>query len=539
MATKKEQVAFELENPGGFVTQADQIGMNGKPLDEAVPEVDNNQDSNLDIKDSESNIIAQFAGGHFRTQKFDSAQTPSQKNTSNSELEFCDENGNVIARFKNGHFKTQKFDSSVEVVKGIVYVKDCGAKGDGATDDTTALENAFAKAYKDGKAVVFTDGTYIIRRPLTLRSRMEIYGSGNATVRKRQSATTRLSQALSENAETMYVNSVQGFQVGDYICVSSLNSTYPAARHCSVGYIKSIDKTNNAITFKSAYDSLKKGAVKNHAVGCYVTNSCAIFRSWGMFYECNDVYIHNLTLDGNRQDGEFGDWMNGCVHIDATTGTIEGIAYSFPARNLTCRDLTIQNSPFDAISDQGDGGATIENCKIVNPYMHGVHFGTYYDGATVINNVFDSTANGAGVFWCQNVQNVVVSGNRFLNCKKGCSDYEYGTAQQNSMIIGNIFVGIKSYVFDFSKTTENFKGKIIMSNNIIEKVKAIVANLIGKDNVIISNNIVRDFTTTPAYLFNLEDAENIVLSGNIAPSIVTIYNGNPTNLKEFGNSWNN
>lgn len=32
MATKKEQVAFELENPAGFVTQGGQIGWDGQPL---------------------------------------------------------------------------------------------------------------------------------------------------------------------------------------------------------------------------------------------------------------------------------------------------------------------------------------------------------------------------------------------------------------------------------------------------------------------------------------------------------------------------
>jgi hypothetical protein len=32
MATKKEQVAFELENPGGFVTQGSEVGWDGQPL---------------------------------------------------------------------------------------------------------------------------------------------------------------------------------------------------------------------------------------------------------------------------------------------------------------------------------------------------------------------------------------------------------------------------------------------------------------------------------------------------------------------------
>ena len=39
MATKKEQVAFELENPGGFVTQASEIGHNGGSLGMTIDDI--------------------------------------------------------------------------------------------------------------------------------------------------------------------------------------------------------------------------------------------------------------------------------------------------------------------------------------------------------------------------------------------------------------------------------------------------------------------------------------------------------------------
>lgn len=46
MANKKEQVAFELENPNGFVTQANQIGMGGQSVEQQVLGRDTNHDSN-------------------------------------------------------------------------------------------------------------------------------------------------------------------------------------------------------------------------------------------------------------------------------------------------------------------------------------------------------------------------------------------------------------------------------------------------------------------------------------------------------------
>lgn len=420
--------------------------------------------------------------------------------------------------------------------RDVVLVTDFGAKGDGYTDDTEALEEAFRCGYAFRKPVVFPSGEYVIRRSLTLRSGMEIYGVGRPTIRKKKSSTTRLAAQLSSGSSTMQVESADGFEVGDQITVSSIASTYPAARHCTVGYITAIE--GNAITFTSAYDAIKPGAVKKHAAGCYVTNSCAIMRSWGMFYECRDVYIHDLILDGNRVNGEFGDWMNGTIHIDATTGTQEGIPYTYSAGNLTVRDCTIMNSPFDGISDQSEGGATIENCKISNCYMHGVHFGTTYAKASVVNNDIRGTENGAAVFWCQNVEDIIVQGNRITNCKKGCSDYEYGTAGQNSIISGNVFDGIVSTVFDFSIDTDNFEGKIIIDGNIIKNCKSVVAKLPKKANVIFTSNTISNFVTTPGYLFNISDSSDMVFGFNIALGVSTIFSGTCQRLKDIGNSWN-
>lgn len=57
MANKKEQVAFELENPNGFVTQANQIGMNGKSVEQQVTGRDIKVNDNSSSIESKVNAI--------------------------------------------------------------------------------------------------------------------------------------------------------------------------------------------------------------------------------------------------------------------------------------------------------------------------------------------------------------------------------------------------------------------------------------------------------------------------------------------------
>lgn len=417
-------------------------------------------------------------------------------------------------------------------------VKSFGAKGDGVTDDTEALESAVEYGYENNVPVMFPEGTYMVRRPLTLRSNMEIYGVGNAIIKSMTSTTTDLTVMCSEGDETITVDSTSGFQVGDSITISSDYYGSAAARYCSVGYITAI--SGNTITFESAYDSVKTGAVKQHEVGCLVTNACAIFRSWGMLYECENVYIHNLTLDGNKQNDEWSDWLMGCIHIDACDyETVCGITYNKVQINPTFRDLIILSSHYDGISDQGIGGGTVENCKIENPHRNGIHFGTSYAGANVLNNIIEGAELGAGVFWCSGAEDIIVEGNRITGCNKGCSDYEYGTAGNKSIVTGNIFTDINSYVFDFSLGSAADQGTLIFSNNIIVDPNSSIARFKNRNKVVFANNVINSLESGISNLFDCTGSDKISFVGNIAPNTqATIISGSPTNVINSLNSWN-
>lgn len=61
-----------------------------------------------------------------------------------------------------------KVSSSNSSLEGYINVKDCGAKGDGVTDDYKILQDIFNEAKDKGINVYFPKGTYCISQPLTL-----------------------------------------------------------------------------------------------------------------------------------------------------------------------------------------------------------------------------------------------------------------------------------------------------------------------------------------------------------------------------------
>ena len=103
-----------------------------------------------------------------------------------------DENGKYIkTNWKNGDRitadKLNKIEESIEAVngnkiKGLINVKDFGAKGDGVTDDTTAIQQALNLDTGGFKWVYIPDGTYLINQvsKIKLKSNTRLEFSSDA-----------------------------------------------------------------------------------------------------------------------------------------------------------------------------------------------------------------------------------------------------------------------------------------------------------------------------------------------------------------------
>ena len=453
--------------------------------------------------------------------------------------------------------------------------RDYGAVGDGVTDDTEALERLFADAVEFKKAVYFPEGIYVIRRPLTLKSGMEIYGDGdNSVIRKIPAAWHKLTDAIhtgvynndEDHTITLKVDGISGYRVGDHCYISySSNPFDPAnakARFCSYGEIAEINEepfiengvTKYEVKFKSAFDSEKHGVVYNHPVGAVLSTSFPILRSWAFKDECVNVRIHDICLDGNRQTNgpeynnvtyEPMEWANGCIHFDAyATSKTNGISYNNHSYNHVVERCRLINSSFDGISDQGEGGLIVRDCVIENSAMHGVHMGTVFANAMISsNNMTGNGVRGAGVFYCQDVTNVIIDNNEIKSFNHGCSDEEYGTSGKYIVIRNNKFTDITGYVFDFLKASASSRGGgLLITNNQIVGLQSVLFSGKYLNDVVITNNTVSSVTTTPSTFIKATSSNCVIVVGNSIPSGTSVSQPvtatSTTNLINNSNSWN-
>lgn len=102
---------------------------------------------------------------------------------SNSDYKWCFQGEDKMYRFTfqgdshTGPITYNWIATPDEKTRGFYNIKDFGAKGDGTTDDTTALRSAFAYvAWRNGGVLTFPEGDYLVTQTLALPSNITIQG---------------------------------------------------------------------------------------------------------------------------------------------------------------------------------------------------------------------------------------------------------------------------------------------------------------------------------------------------------------------------
>ena len=213
---KKEKVAFQLTRPDAEtpVADASDIDLNGKPLNDVVPECVNSLGADLEIADENEEVLAEFKDGHFRTRDFDSRKTPKQESSENAQFEITDENGNAIADFKDGHFRTQRFDS-----RSAASINEDSSKGTAVFNITdkngnilVQFKNGHIKTKNfDSSNIKTNSGSDIINGYTTIKSNMKILCLGNSWARD----TVRLLWATANDAGVKDLTVCQAYQGGN------------------------------------------------------------------------------------------------------------------------------------------------------------------------------------------------------------------------------------------------------------------------------------------------------------------------------------
>jgi hypothetical protein len=381
---------------------------------------------------------------------------------------------------------------------GALNVRWFGAKGDNATDDTTALQAALTAAIAAGAVLIVPSGTYIASA-LTINGDLTLTGTG--TVKHKASTAGNLFEFSGTSKRWV----MQGLTLDGNCANQSALSTNMTVSVTGTGTRASPN------TFLAA--------------DCRFINNC----------------IGGITIVGgasaatNKQLAV----VRNCTFL----GGNDGVDVTYAPRYID-----IQYCPYVLVEgNHFDYGSTPSGTGPAGVVLYGQTGGSDKGRMTVIGNTFinvgrDAT-DGLGAIECYSWgSNIVVTGNRIeatrtrgINIK---ADAENVVITGNTIIglTGTYLVGAIACAAGVIGTTA--VGRFLIANNIIHDCKANGINVDGTAptgasvGVVISGNILSQIgagnSSSSVYAINLNNVSDFVVQGN------NIRDVNPTSYASGG-----
>lgn len=346
--------------------------------------------------------------------------------------------------------------ADVDALGMLVVTTDCGAAGDGTTDDTAAFEAAMTALAAGPKRVLFIPpGDFLLRRPVVPPSGCEIRGvPGRSRLFREHGVASPLAVDVPSAGETtVQVVDSSVFAVGDDVVVSDTGNFEWNGTHATV---TAIDGGTHTLTIDNPTLSPYSAAVG----GGRVVRVCSLIanhphhENTPLATPTTDVTIRGLVLDHNAgPDDPDGDFTVGVIHWEN-------------AVRVTVEDCQVRNAATDGISDQGrttptpgvgsDQQNAVTHCVVTGAARHGVHLGSSIRGVRVSDNVI-SDCGWMALFLCAHAQHTVFTGNVVTNCRQGVggadtrqpddgdvtpsTPYDDIVGDISTVVTGNTFIG--------------------------------------------------------------------------------------------------
>lgn len=302
----------------------------------------------------------------------------------------------------------RSFDSKL---KDTVSVKDFGALGDGANNDTTAIQAALDSGALN---VYFPSGTYKVYTGLTLPTNVSIYGDGPAasiidgsgataggmpvsaahlrTAVSTKTALPALSVGVSQGTNYLQFVSAHGLSANDLIWISDPNTNWSKyISYDRTGEIKRIATPYPGATY---FAGSTVATLQGYLFDNYTPSGVSLWKITGTSTcSIRDIWIKACGLSGSY---DYGMRLNSLVdstisNVKVTNASNTGIALRF-GFNVAINNCT---SMEDAHNMYGlDYGLTIMSCQDViveggyyTAARHGMAMGadTITNGPAVIN----------------------------------------------------------------------------------------------------------------------------------------------------------
>lgn len=327
--------------------------------------------------------------------------------------------------------------SEVYVSENYVSVKDFGARGDGTTDDTKAIQaavDAVKGMYHKG-TVFFPAGTYIISQTIDLASGINILGTGDGSV-------------IAERGLPDMGDFFRGIRVSD-VRVEKLKfvsehgrlmhkaTMFECSKNITVANLRTIQCSAIVVNGYPG-DISENFMIRDNMIEGLVSREPLWYsRGQGIVVH----YTDNCVITGNRVEN----YDNG---IQYWGGDANPAGQGLPENERWAKNLVISNNIVTDVGGAGIWGAMGENVTITNNIVTGCHDvgidveGTNY--STISNNVVYNCMNGGIVSFFLG-RGMVVSGNTVYTEGEGQFAFKiYNTSlnvlNEDIVVTGNTFI---------------------------------------------------------------------------------------------------
>lgn len=285
-------------------------------------------------------------------------------------------------------------------LRDTVSVKDFGAKGDGSTDDTTAIQNAINYATTNAVDLFFPAGTYIVQ-PLTMTSTSyaympRLYGSGRTStiLKKKSGAATGAVLTIGASGATNFMSGV---------CVENMTidglSTSASLIGCAV-YNLVRSQFRNVIFQNSSTNLAVNGGITSTFQDCVFQSGVYGIALNSFAGSAGSNYPNNFTFErcGIFNNTTYGVNFNNGRHIRFLNCDVEG--------NGTNGNNNTGGFFVGANIDSEDSGADPIGLVVENSWIEGntgVGSFIFYSGFNIVrgcniyvntNAVYDFYING-------------------------------------------------------------------------------------------------------------------------------------------------
>ncbi|MEF3305271.1 glycosyl hydrolase family 28-related protein [Paenibacillus sp. GYB003] len=366
-----------------------------------------------------------------------------------------------------------------------VSVKDFGAKGDGVTNDTAAIQQAFAATGANG-AVFFPAGTYIVSPAagngyiVTIgnKASFSIFGQGSSSIIK-----------VADGA-------------GNYKGIVGLsNPSFELARFHAESLVFDHNRQNNVLPSLTDYEAQLRSTISNYSsangYGHIRITGCTILNADGVV----SFYFPKGIHTGKSVKIENCSWISG--------GNGNGNDFDQSFINATCDSMTVTGCSFEGTSWAFAPRTAIEthasNCVIANNTITNFQIGMNLTGiaqsGTTVNQL------------CAN-NSIDVSREGILIWSQSLAPANASVGFKNMIVEGNI-VNVNPYQYNFGTPVGACRGISIYGG----------ATAIPYENLAVTNNIIRYERETGTAYVNKFPLKSFGAIGSYE-------NGNQTNLAD-------